>query len=62
MGLLFWEQSIGGKNMETKKRYSMVLSDICDFGFWFGLGFFSAGLAVLGIVTGLKLIWDNLIK
>lgn len=48
--------------METKKRYSMVLRDICDFGFWFGLGFFSAGLAVLGIVTGLKLIWDNLIK
>lgn len=48
--------------METKKTYSMALRDICDFGFAFGLGFFSAGLAVLGIVTGFKLIWDNLIK
>lgn len=60
MELLFWQQLIRGKNM--KKSYSMALRDICDFGFAFGLGFFSAGLAVLGIVTGFRLIWDNLIK
>ncbi len=47
---------------DRKTENSIELRDICDFGFAFGLGFFSAGLAVLGIVTGFRLIWDNLIK
>lgn len=48
--------------METEKFWTIKLNDVGKIGFAFGLGFFLAGLIMLGTFTGFMLNVCNLIK